>query len=104
MNSWNWSNGNAQLIVKSKATTTGELAFHIRTIKNRHVWLVFAGERYPILDPSRLDAEVRIQLPLAVGNNVINLETDTSAEPPGTGDPRKLAFSLENVSVKLAPN
>ncbi len=101
---WSWSSGNAQLIVKSKSTALGELTFRIRTLKKRHVWLVFAGERYLILDPAKLDAEIRIQLPLTLENNIINFETDTLAELPGNGDPRELAFSLENVEVKLEPN
>lgn len=96
---WSWSRGNAELVLDCGKAGSGEFRFRINTLKNRHVWLVFAGERHLILTPDKLNADVRVQLPLTQEEKIVRLETDVPAEPPGTGDLRDLAFSLENVSL-----
>jgi hypothetical protein len=98
-----WAFGEAVIILQNQhpESQTVRLRFGIGTVQPRRIVIklddqtlldrnLSAGEQLP---------EVELRAELSPGSNSLHFWSDRPGEPPGNGDPRKLAFMLKNFSV-----
>lgn len=96
-----WSNGDAELIVANPSDRMEpfEIHFSLSTLVPRQVTLRFQetmlstyalepGKPYPVVAGFMVPS----------GISKLRLETNTAAQPPGNGDPRRVAFLLQGLT------
>ena len=100
---WRWSTGNARIILHNAASNAKmvHLTFSLGSMKPRFVEIYAGSEKVygSSLDPTRPPDPVALTLSLKPGPTELNFRTDRTAELPGNGDSRKLAFNLRNFTI-----
>lgn len=100
---WEWSRGNATLEIANpgKVPVSVSLRFTLDSVTSRNVSVRYDDH---ILDTYNLrsghDASVTLNVIAKPGGSQIRLVTDAPGKLPGNGDPRKLAFRLNNLVTK----
>ena len=101
--SWNWSSGEAQLSVWNRTGRAAEncLTFDVVTLDSPRTVAMNVGTTRQLLTvPSGVNkVTVSIPLHLLQGENKIEFTTDLAGHEPGNGDPRSIAFGLQNVKL-----
>lgn len=100
---WRWSSGNGTVVLRSADSNprSVEVTFELGTVKPRHVD-VYLGKQKVFsctLDSDTLRVPVHLQLSLQPGEQDLRFETDPPGEKAGNGDPRQLAFRIDNFKV-----
>jgi phosphoglycerol transferase len=101
---WRWSSGDAKLIIYNNHSTPRNIhvAFSLGTLRARTVE-VFSGANKlyaATLDPAQQPRRADIDIFLRPGTNSLSFRTDQSAEPPGNGDSRNIAFAIRNFEYR----
>jgi phosphoglycerol transferase len=101
---WRWSSGDAKLIIYNNQSTPRNIhvAFSLGTLRARTVE-VFSGANKlyaATLDPAQRPPRADIDMFLQPGTNVLYFRSDQSAEPPGNGDSRNIAFAIRNFEYR----
>lgn len=102
--SFGWTSGNTALKVYNYENRTSQydLSMKLGTLKPREVEIFFNNKSIykEKLVPGNLK-EIELTLNLEPEENIIEFKTDFSAERPGNGDSRKLAFSIQSFKCQL---
>jgi phosphoglycerol transferase len=101
---WRWSKGDAKLILYNPRPKPDKIrvSFLAGALQTRQLHVYAAGQRVfgGTLDPARPEQTVELALSLGPGRNEISFRSDKPPTPPGSGDPRPLAFCIRNFKLK----
>lgn len=99
-----WTSGNAELLLINpyQIFINGKLLFKLNTLLRRNIIINFNTDSIVKADlkPGQPQT-VEIDINLEPGETRLQLQTDTSAQQPGNGDTRELAFSITDVILKI---
>ena len=97
-----WSSGDANITFENDRPEqrTIHLRFGFETLKTRHMRVFKEGEMiYETgLEPAKVEP-VQLSFVLPQGQTTLHFKSDVSADSPGNGDSRKLAFSIANFEI-----
>lgn len=99
-----WSSGDADLWLTNpnKTPINAKLSFELNTLLPRKVLINIGDDQKAIekiLQPEEPQL-IHIDVNLKPGKTHVQFKTNTPAQLPGNGDPRKLAFSLRNINIE----
>lgn len=114
-NPWRWAKEDAMLAISPSYLPEGyshakhsrkiEIRFDVESFGSRSVWMEVDGAKTLILNVGQLRNAVKHTLIEGEGGRraKIHFTTDRSAQLPGNGDPRPLAFRLFNLEMTQLP-
>ena len=104
---WRWSRGPAEVVLRNPQpfAVVADIAFDLKSSDERKVTVRAAGPQGAVLWSGETVHTLRgVLVPnvrLAPGDTVWRFETDKAALLPSNGDPRKVAFSLRNMEIRV---
>ena len=101
--SWSWSAGSAELSAWNHTNrvidTCVELGLVTFTAPRTVTVSTGLNRESVMLQPGTHVTHARVPVSLVPGQNTISLETDQPAQAVGNGDPRPIAFGVQNAVV-----
>jgi phosphoglycerol transferase len=101
-----WSKGNADLMVANpaKRAVRVHVRLAMRTLLPRHIRIDYGDQPLSELDLAPgMTSDTALAFMAKPGLSSISMVTDTPAQRPGTGDPRRLAFHIEKLILSSEP-
>lgn len=100
---WRWSSGSAVVTLYNPASfeQAARITCELDSLVARDVDVIVSSgaQMHLVLGPDQPRGKVDLPVSLAPGKTVVRFETNRAAEPPGNGDPRKLAFRVWNFQI-----
>ena len=105
---WRWSGADASLVLYRPYTMPSgqvEIQFDIESFGARTVWMEIDGAPKTVIiaEGQQQNKAVKITIARKKVSTKIRFSSDWSAQPPGNGDPRPLAFRILNLKMNQLP-
>ena len=101
---WRWSSGDASIAFynSESAPRQTRVSFKLETLQPRRLEISIASKKVydDKLEPGVAANPVDVIFVLSPGKNILRFKSSVAGITPGTGDPRKLAFALDDFRLR----